>query len=190
MFSYEPKVKEQMLPVAKKVAEAASAHFIELPLTNRGIIVSPEATHFVLMKDRQLVRTRIGLMTETRLQDFVAKANDWLTPRSTGIDESSLVRIDCSISPGTDKIGSQHGRAVPITLAVVEVHEDQTLLFGTEGVAEYIDKGYACVAVVRDATGKQKQVPLDIVLKGPVKLLRPRNKPKTSVATASMRSHF
>jgi len=186
MFSYEPEVKEQMLPVAKKVAEAALAQFIELPLTNWRKIVSHEATHFVLMKDRQLVGSRIGLMSEARLQDFVAKANDWLTPRSTGIDENSLDRIDCFISPGTDNIGSQHGGANPLTTAVVAVYEDQALLLGPESIAEYIEKGYACVADVRDATGKQKQVPLDIVLKGPVKLLRPRNKPKTTVATSGI----
>ena len=80
-----------------------------MPLTQWRKILSPEATHFVLMKDRQLVGTRTGLMTEARLQDFVAKAKDWLTPQSTGIDENSLVRIDCFISPGTDNIGSQHG---------------------------------------------------------------------------------
>ncbi len=130
MFSYEPAIKEQMLPVAKKVAEAASAELIELPLTQWRKILSPEATHFVLMKDRQLVGTRTGLMTEARLRDFVTKAKDWLTPQSTGIEENSLVRIDCYINPGTDNIGSQHGGAYPLTSAVVAVHEDQALLFG------------------------------------------------------------
>ncbi len=186
MFSYEPEVKEQMLPVAKKVAEAASAQFIELPLTNWRKILSPEATHFLLMKDRQLVGSRKGLMTEARLQDFVSKANDWFTPRSTGVDENSLVRIDCFISPGTDNIGSQHGGAYPLTMAVVAVHEDQALLFGPDSIAKYIEEGFACVAVVRDAAGKEKQVPLDVVLKGPVKLLTPSNKAKKSVATASL----
>ncbi len=46
MFSYEPEIKEQMLPVAKKVAEAASAELIELPLAQWRKILSPEATHF------------------------------------------------------------------------------------------------------------------------------------------------
>ncbi len=183
MFSYESETKEQMLPVAKKVAEAAAVQFIELPLTNWRKIISPEATHFVLMKDRQLVGTRTGLMTEARLRDFVVKSHDWLTPRSTGIDENSLVRIDCFINPGTDNIGSQHGGAYPMTTAVVAVHEDQALLFGPESIAEYIEKGYACVAIVRDASGNQKQVPMDVLLKGPVKLLgRSEKQPKSAAS--------
>lgn len=186
MFSFEPETREQMLPVAKKVAEAASAQFVELPLTQWRKILSPEATHFVLMKDRQLVGTRTGLMTETRLQDFVAKAKDWLTPRSTGIDENSLVRIDCYISPGTNNIGSQHGGAYPLTTAVIAVHEGQALLLGPESIGEYIAMGYSCVAIARDATGKQKQVPLDIVLKGPVKLLERAKDTKRSLAAISV----
>jgi hypothetical protein len=186
MFSYEPEIKEQMLPVAKKVAEAASARLIELPQTTWCKIIAPPATHFVLMKDRQLVGTRTGLMTEARLQDFVAKANDWLTPQSTGIDEDSLVRIDCFINPGTDNIGSQHGGAYPLTTVVVAVHEDQALLFGPESIAEYIEKGYVCVAVVRDASGNQKQVPVDVLLKGPVKLLGRSEKQPKSAASLSV----
>ena len=58
MFSYEPEIKEQMLPVAQKVAEAASAQLIELPQSTWHKIIAPPATHFVLMKDRQLVGTR------------------------------------------------------------------------------------------------------------------------------------
>ncbi len=186
MFSYEPEIKEQMLPVAKKVAEAASAQLIELPQTTWRKIIAPPATHFVLMKDRQLVGTRTGLMTEARLQDFVAKAKDWLTPQSTGIDENSLVRIDCFINPGTDNIGSQHGEAFPFTTAVVAIHGYQTLLLGPEGIAEYIEKGYACVAIVRDEYGQQKQLPLDVVLKGPVKLAARGSVSKMSAATASI----
>ncbi len=183
MFSYEPEIKEQMLPVAKKVAEAASAELIELPLTQWRKILSPEATHFVLMKDRQLVGTRTGLMTEARLQDFVAKAKDWLTPQSTGIDEDSLVRIDCYINPGPDNIGSQHGGAYPLTTVVVAVHEDQALLFGPESIAEYLEKGYACVAIARDASGNEKQVPMDVLLNGPVKLLgRSEKQPKSAAS--------
>ena len=171
MFSYEPEIKEQMLPVARKVAEAASVQLIELPQTTWRKIIAPTATHFVLMKDRQLVGTRTGLMTETRLQDFVGKAKDWLTPQSTGIDESSLVRIDCYINPGRGNAGSQHGGAFPLTTAVVAVHNDQALLLGPDSIAGYIEGGYACVAVVRDEAGKQKQLPLDVLFKGPVKLL-------------------
>ncbi|MFM2219961.1 MAG: hypothetical protein RL240_4279 [Planctomycetota bacterium] len=171
MFSYEPEIKEQMLPLAKKVTEAASAQLIELPQIAWHKIIAPPATHFVLMKDRQLVGTRTGLMTEARLQDFVAKAKDWLTPQSTAIEENSLVRIDCYISPGTGNAGSQHGGALPFTSAVIAVHEDQALLLGPDSIAGYIEKGYACVAVVRDAAGKQKQLPLDVLFKGPLKLL-------------------
>ncbi len=181
MFSHESETREQMLPVAKMVAESASAQFIELPLTEWRRIIGPEATHFVLMKDRQLVGTRTGLMTETRLQDFVAKAKNWLTPRSTGVEENSLVRIDCYINPGTNNIGSQHGSAYPMTTAVIAVHGDQALLFGPESIANYIESGYACVAIVGDASGKQRQVPLDIVLKGPVKLQgRNKDDPKSA----------
>ncbi len=186
MFSHEPEIKDQMLPVAKKVAEEASAKLIELPQITWHKIIAPPATHFVLMKDRQLVGTRTGLMTKTRLQDFVAKAKDWLTPRSTEIDEKSLVRVDCFISPGTDKIGSQHGGAHPITTAVVAVHQDQALLLGPESIGEYIARGYACVAIIRDAAGTEKQIPLDVVLKGPVKLVARGNDSKKSAATASI----
>ncbi len=130
--------------------------------------------------------TRTGLMTEARLRDFVGQAKDWLTPQSTGIDENSLVRIDCFINPGTDNIGSQHGGAYPMTTVVVAVHEDQALLFGPESIAEYIEKGYACVAIVRDASGNEKQVPMDVLLKGPVKLLGRSEKQPKSAASLSV----
>ncbi len=136
------------------------------------------------MKDRQLVATRTGLMTERRLQEFVAKANDWLTPRSTAIEENSLVRIDCFINPGTGNTGSQHGGAFPMTTAVVAIHQDQALLIGPDSIAGYIEKGYACVAVVRDTAGKQKQLPLDVVLNGPVKL--PSHKTEVRVSETSI----
>lgn len=170
MFSYEAEAKQQMLPIASKVAEKHSAKLIELPLSEWRKVVSPEATHFVLMKDRQLVGTRTGLMTERRLEEFVAKANGWLTPHSTGIKENSLVRIDCYINPGPNNIGSQHGGAFAFTTAVVATHEDEALLLGPESIANYIDSGYACVAVITDENGKQKQLPVDVILSGPVKL--------------------
>ncbi|MBN8601796.1 MAG: hypothetical protein J0M26_12260 [Planctomycetes bacterium] len=170
MFSYEAEAKQQMLPIASKVAEKHSAKLIELPMSEWRKVVSPEATHFVLMKDRQLVGTRTGLMTERRLEEFVAKANGWLTPRSTGIKENSLVRIDCYINPGPNNIGSQHGGAFAFTTAVVATHEDEALLLGPESIANYIDSGYACVAVITDENGKPKQLPMDVILSGPVKL--------------------
>jgi hypothetical protein len=183
MFSYEPETKEQMLLIAKKVAQAASAQLIELPQTTWHKVIAPPATHFVLIKDRQLVGTRTGLMTESRLQEFVAKAKDWLTPQATGVDEKSLVRIDCYINPGPDNVGSQHGGAYPLTSAVIAVHEDQALLFGPDSIADYIEKGYSCVAVVRDAVGNPKQLPLDVLHKGPVKLLgRSKEAPKSPVS--------
>jgi hypothetical protein len=180
MFDNESDVGKQMLPIAERVTENASVRLIKLPQTDWPGISAPPATHFVLMKDRQLVGTRTGLMTESRLTDFVAKADDWLTPRSTGVSENSLVRIDCYINPGRDNIGSQHGGAYSLTAAVIAVHEDQALLLGPESIAEYIDKGYACVAIVRDETGKQKQVPLDVVLNTPVPLLPRSNSQQTS----------
>jgi hypothetical protein len=170
MFSYEAEAKEQMLPIASKVAEKHSAKLIELPMSDWRNVVSPEATHFVLMKDRQLVGTRTGLMTERRLEQFVTKAKNCLTPQSTGIKENSLVRIDCYINPGPDNIGSQHGGAYAFTTAVVATHEDEALLLGPASIANYIDAGYACVAVITEENGKPKQLPLDVILSGPVKL--------------------
>jgi hypothetical protein len=189
MFSYEPEAREQMLPVAEKVADEAKAQLIELPLTQWRTIMSPEATHFVLMKDRQLVGTRTGLMTEKRLQDFVAKAKDWLTPHTTVIEKNSLVRIDCYINPGADNVGSQHGGPYPLTTAVVAVHQDQALLFGPESIAQYIEGGYSCVALVRDAEGKPKQLPLDILHQGPVKLLSLNKEAQTSPVSISFTSN-
>ena len=125
------------------------------------------------MKDRQLIGTKTGLVTEAKLKEFVAQAKDWLTPQSTGVLESSLVRVDCYISPGNDNVGSQHLPAIPITLAVVAIDGDEALLFGTEGIAKYLEKGCACVAIVRDEKGNEKQVPLDVVLKGNVPLKKP-----------------
>lgn len=185
MFSFEPDIREQMQPVAKKVADDAKGQFIELPLARWRNLFSSEATHFVLMKDRQLVGTRIGLMTESRLAGFVSKAKDWLTPKSIGVDEKSLVRIDCYINLGAEEVGSQLGTPIPITTAVVAVHEDQVLLFGTEAIAEYIEKGFACVAIARDASGKEKQLPLDVVFKGPVKLLGRKKQDAKPMAKAT-----
>jgi hypothetical protein len=187
MFDNESDVGKQMLPIAERVTENASVRLIKLPQTDWPGISAPPATHFVLMKDRQLVGTRTGLMTESRLTDFVAKADDWLTPRSTGVSENSLVRIDCYINPGRDNIGSQHGGAYSLTAAVIAVHEDQALLLGPESIAEYIDKGYACVAIVRDETGKQKQMPLDVVLNEPVPLLPRSNSQQTSAIGIGIR---
>ncbi|MEZ6138717.1 MAG: hypothetical protein R3C53_27850 [Pirellulaceae bacterium] len=103
MFDNESDVGKQMLPIVERVTENASVRLIKLPQTDWPGIISPPATRFVLMKDRQLVGTHTGLMTESRLTDFVAKADDWLTPRSTGVSENSLVRIDCYINPGKEK---------------------------------------------------------------------------------------
>ncbi len=173
MFSHEPDKREQMLPIAEKVAEEAKVKLIHLPIDNWRTLFSKEATHFVLMKDRQLIGTKTGLVTEAKLKEFVAQAKDWLTPHSTGVMESSLVRVDCYISPGKDNIGSQHGPAIPITLAVVAIDGDEALLFGTEGIAKYLEKGCACVAIVRDEKGNEKQVPLEVVLTGNVPLKKP-----------------
>ncbi len=123
------------------------------------------------MKDRRLIGTRTGLTTKRKLQEFVAEAKDWMTPHSTGVDENSLVRTDCYIFPGAGNIGNQHSEIYPITSAVIAVHEDQAILLGTNNIAVYLEKGYACVAVFRDAAGKQKQLLLDVLFQGPVKLL-------------------
>ncbi len=173
MFSHEPDKREQMLPIAEKVAEEASVELIHLPIDNWRTLFSKEATHFVLMKDRHLIGTKTGLVTEAKLKEFIAQAKDWLTPHSTGVMESSLVRVDCYISPGKDNIGSQHGPAIPITLAVVAIDGDEAFLFGTEGIAQYLEKGCACVAIVRDDKGKEKQVPIEVVLTGNVPLKKP-----------------
>ncbi len=173
MFSHEPDKREQMLPIAEKVAEEAKVKLIHLPIDNWRTLFSKEATHFVLMKDRQLIGTKTGLVTEAKLKEFVAQAKAWLTPQSIGVFESSLVRVDCYISPGKDNIGSQHGPAIPITLAVVAIDGDEALLFGTEGIAKYLEKGCACVAIVRDEKGNEKQVPLEVVLTGNVPLKKP-----------------
>jgi hypothetical protein len=186
MFDDDSDISKQMGPVARSVAEAASIKLIELPQFEWRRITAPPATHFVLMKDRQLVGTRTGLLTEKRLTEFVALAEHWLTPHSTGVDPQSLVRIDCYISPGTNNIGSQHGAAYPLTTAVVAVHEDQALLLGPDSIAEYMDKGYACVAMVRDEAGKTKQVPLDVVQVGPVKLIGQDEREPVPVATATI----
>ncbi len=173
MFSYEPDKREKMLPIAENVAEEAAVELIHLPFDIWRTLFIKEATHFVLMKDRQLIGTKTGLVTEAKLKEFVAQAKDWLTPQSTGVSESSLVRVDCYISPGNDNIGSQHGPAIPITLAVVAIDGDEALLFGTEGIAKYLEKGYACVASFRDENGSEKQVPLEGVLTGNVPLKKP-----------------
>ncbi len=60
MFSHEPDKREQMLPIAEKVAEEASVELIHLPIDNWRTLFSKEATHFVLMKDRHLIGTKTG----------------------------------------------------------------------------------------------------------------------------------
>lgn len=170
MFTHDADDKDEMLPIANKIAEKYSIKLIELPMSKWRVVVRTEATHFMLLKDRQLVGSRTGLMTERSLEDFVTKAEGWLTPQSTGIKENSLVRIDCYINPGHDNYGSQHGGAFAFTTAVVATHQDQALLLGPESIANYIDAGYACIAVVKDTRGKQKQLPLDVIQRGPVKL--------------------
>ncbi len=198
MFNDGSENSQQMRPVAKSVAESTSVQFIEQPLPDAPWIAQPSVPvhrgqgggsggpKFVLMKDRQWVGTRIGLLTEKRLRDFVSTAENWLTPHSTGVDENSLVRIDCYINSGTGNIGSQYGSVHSLTTAVVAIHEDQALLFGPDSIAEYLDAGYACVAVVHDESGKQKQVPLDILQVGPVKLLGQDANAKKPVATATL----
>ncbi|WP_417731469.1 hypothetical protein [Rosistilla oblonga] len=183
MFSNDSDISVQMLPVAKSVTEAASVVFVELPQQTWRKVAAPPATHFVLMKDRQLIGARTGLLTQKRLADFVGLAKTWLTPHSTGVDPASLVRIDCYINPGKDNIGSQQGGIYSLTTAVVAVHEDQALLLGPDSIAGYIEKGYACVARVRDASGKPKQLPLDVLQIGPVKLIgQADNKAKPAVS--------
>ncbi|QDV57631.1 hypothetical protein [Rosistilla oblonga] len=183
MFSNDSDISVQMLPVAKSVTEAASVVFVELPQRTWRKVAAPPATHFVLMKDRQLIGARTGLLTQKRLADFVELAKTWLTPHSTGVDPASLVRIDCYINPGKDNIGSQQGGIYSLTTAVVAVHEDQALLLGPDSIAGYIEKGYACVARVRDESGKPKQLPLDVMQIGPVKLIgQVDNKAKSAVS--------
>ncbi len=175
MLSDQPEIREQMSPIARKVARGTAIHFIEIQQTVPRSDNPPAnhfpSTHYLLMKDRQVVDTRYGVLTEEKLQEFVVQATDWLTPRSTGVEENSLVRIDCYIFPDAANTGQQSGDAYPITAAVVAVHEDQTLLLGPDDVAKYIEKGYACVAVVRDADDKEKQFPLEVLFNEPVKLL-------------------
>lgn len=161
---------KKMQVIARSVAETASIQLLELPQTKWRRVIAPPAVHFVLMKDRGVVATRTGLLTEKRLQDFVALADDWLTPQMTGVNESSLVRIDCFINPGRDNVGSQYGSGYPLTTTVVAVDEDRALLLGPASIAGYIEKGYACVALTPDASGKRMQVPLDVVHIGPVPL--------------------
>ncbi|WP_417744137.1 hypothetical protein [Rosistilla oblonga] len=183
MFSNDSDISVQMLPVAKSVTEAASVVFVELPQRTWRKVAAPPATHFVLMKDRQLIGARTGLLTQKRLADFVGLAKTWLTPHSTGVDPASLVRIDCYINPGKDNIGSQQGGIYSLTTAVVAVHEDQALLLGPDSIAGYIENGYACVARVRDESGKSKQLPLDVMQIGPVKLIgHADNKAKPAVS--------
>ncbi|WP_145099719.1 hypothetical protein [Rosistilla carotiformis] len=183
MFSNDSDISAQMLPVAKSVTKAASVVFVELPQRKWRKVTAPPATHFVLMKDRQLIGARTGLLTQKRLADFVGLAKTWLTPHSTGVDPASLVRIDCYINPGKDNIGSQQGGIYSLTTAVVAVHQDQALLLGPDSIAGYIEKGYACVARVRDASGKPKQLPLDVMQIGPVKLIgHADNKAKPAVS--------
>ncbi|MEZ6092308.1 MAG: serine/threonine-protein kinase [Pirellulaceae bacterium] len=69
MFGNDSDISKQMEPVARSVAEAASIKLIELPQFEWRRITAPPATHFVLMKDRQLVGTRTGLLTEKRLAE-------------------------------------------------------------------------------------------------------------------------
>jgi len=172
MFGDGTENSKRMLPVARRVAEAASAQFVDLTQVNCRKIIPSNAPHFVLMKDQQVVGARTGLLTENRLRALFDIAGHWLTPRATGVDESCLVRIDCYINPGRDNIGSQHGGAFPLTTAVVAVHEDEALLLGPDSIAGYIDDGYACLANVIDASGNRTHVPLDIVHIGPVPLIR------------------
>lgn len=183
MFNNDSDISAQMLPVAKSVTKAASVVLVELPQRKWRKVTAPPATHFVLMKDRQLIGARTGLLTQKRLADFVQLAKTWLTPHSAGIDPASLVRIDCYINPGKDNIGSQQGGIYSLTTAVVAVHEDQALLLGPESIARYIEKGYACVARVGDESGKPKQLPLDVMQIGPIKLIgQVDNKVKPAVS--------
>ncbi len=184
MVDDQSDTSRSMQPIAKQVADAASVQLITLPLSQWPGMFTPSATHFVLMKDRQLVGTRSGLMTGQRLHDFVDIAAGWLTPQATGVKENSLVRIDCYINPGKNNIGSQHGGAYPLTTAVVAVCEDQALLLGPDGIAGYIENGYACEAIVYDASGSEKQLPLDVVQIGPVKLIGQDGKTSQSAVEA------
>ena len=197
MFDDGSENSRQMLPVARTVTESTSTQLIERPLAapswiapaagtvKRGKNVGSDGPQFVLIKDRQQVAVLNGLLTEKRLREFVRTADNWLTPHGTGVKENSLVRIDCYINPGNGNAGKQTGHAHPLTTAVVAVFEDQALLLGPDSISEYLDKGFSCVAIARDESGQQIQLPLDIVHVGPVPLLGRDNDQKKTPATAS-----
>ncbi|TWU01292.1 hypothetical protein [Stieleria varia] len=171
MFNDGSENSKRMLPVAQAVAESANVSLIELEQSAWSRIIAPPATHFVLMKDRQVVGTRTGLLTESRLAAFVDTAADWLTPHCSGTDPSSLVRFDCYINPGKDNIGSQQGGVYVLTGVVVAQHADETLVMGPDSIAQYMDDGYACLIASRDDTGKRTHYPFDVLSSGPVEVV-------------------
>lgn len=160
----------RMLPVVKQLAQKASVTYIGVPIAKWKKLFSDQATHFLLLKDRQLVAVRSGLATEKRMVEFVSKAEDCLTPASTGVDPKSLVRIDCFINPGKDNIGSQQGSVFQLTGAVIAQHEGRALIIGPSSIARYLGDGYACLIALPDDSGKLKHYPLDVLSNGPAAL--------------------
>ena len=171
MFHNGTETATQMSPLARRIASEHSMEFVELPIGPWKHIVSAHANHLVLLKDRILIDSLSGPQTEKRILGLAELADNWLSPKTIGIDASSFVRVDCYINPGHDKIGSQLGGIHSLTSAVVANDGKQVLLLGPESIADYIEKGYACIAVAQDVTGETRRLPLDVIHTGPVPLL-------------------
>ncbi|TWU56737.1 Serine/threonine-protein kinase PknB [Rubripirellula tenax] len=161
MLNDDSEDSERMREVFDSLKDDSSLKLVPVDAEQWKSVFNAKEPCFLLFKDRELVGTRKGLMTETQLRAFASEANDYLTPKVAGVDPRSIVRVQCSIG---------WPKPYPYEAAVVAQYEGRTLLLGSANVVKYMKQGAACLLAIPDQDGKIRRYPFDVIFAGPVKI--------------------
>jgi hypothetical protein len=125
---------------------------------------------YALVKDRILLESKSGPLTERNQRDFIESAANYLTPRQSDVDPRSVLRFDCYINENDGAIGTMNAPAHPLAGTVLAQHDDRTLILGPSSIAGYLEDGHKCLATFHAEYGDPVSVPVDVVHAGPVRL--------------------